>query len=137
MSELSQPEAENREPANEGVATKEEMDLRDITILREETSPEIGAGPTVELALESISFVTKRVLNARRRFHTRKRKRKEIAVATLFEGLDSRLYARIEVNNQTVEGLLDSEGTVTCLDKYCLQFVDKAQLAVHHFQSKI
>lgn len=63
--------------------------------------------------------VSNRVRRARKRFKKRKRIRKEIVAATLYEGEDSRFYTRIRINGEELEGLLDSGSTVTCLGKGC------------------
>lgn len=81
--------------------------------------------------------VSNKVRKARERFKRRKRVRKEIASATLYEGDDTRLYTKLTINGQELEGLLDSGATVSCLGKNCLSFVGKAGLDVIHFHSFI
>lgn len=73
-------------------------------------------GPLVKSRLEPVRItpqVSARTVKALQRFLLRKQKRQEIAAASLFKGEDLRLYGRIMINEQAIEGLLDSGATVT------------------------
>ncbi|XP_061396726.1 uncharacterized protein LOC133332344 [Musca vetustissima] len=74
---------------------------------------------------------------ARERYKRRRRIRQEIASATLFEGEDNRLYTKLHINGEEIEGLLDSGASVSCLGKNCLSFVERAGLEIKHFHSFI
>lgn len=81
--------------------------------------------------------VSNKVKKARERYKRRKKIRREISSASLYEGKDSRFYSKIRIEGQEIEGLLDSGATVTCLGKNCLEFIAKTGLSMQHFFSFI
>lgn len=92
-----------------------------------------------EVQLERKKIVEKvtRIDKARERYRRRKALRQEIASATLYEGEDTRLYMRVKIAGEEVEGLLDSGATVTCLGKGCLELVEKIGLPIFPYRSVI
>lgn len=78
-----------------------------------------------------------KIEKARKRYKTRKQVRQEIASAALYEGEDTRLYTRIKIAGEELEGLLDSGATVTCLGRGCLEFVDKVKIPIYPYESVI
>lgn len=80
---------------------------------------------------------TKRIAKARERYKSRQKETFRIDEARLYEGTDTRIYAKIDINGEEIDGLLDSGATVSCLELNCLDFVERIKLNIFPYSAYI